>query len=42
MNVGQTIFSQLMEFVPRYEFRTCVERYQGDYKVQSFPVGITS
>jgi len=36
MNVGQTIFSQLMEFVPRYEFRTCVERYQGDYKVQSF------
>jgi hypothetical protein len=36
MNVGQTIFSQLMEFVPRYEFHTCVERYQGDYKVQSF------
>src|SRR5688572_7769116 len=36
MNVGQTIFSQLMEFVPRREFRTCVERYQGDYKVQSF------
>jgi len=36
MNVGQTIFSQLMEFVPRYEFRTCVERYRGDYKVQSF------
>jgi hypothetical protein len=36
MNVGQTIFSQLMEFAPRYEFRLCVERYHGDHKVQSF------
>src|SRR5688572_14369440 len=36
MNQGQTIFSQLMEFVPRYEFRLSVNRYRGDYKVQSF------
>ncbi len=36
MNAGQTIFSQLMEFAPRYEFRVCVERYRGDYKIQSF------
>jgi hypothetical protein len=36
MNVGQTIFAQLMDFVPRYEFRLCVERYRGDFKVQSF------
>lgn len=36
MYVGQTIFAQLMEFVPRYEFRLCVERYNGDYKIQSF------
>jgi uncharacterized protein DUF4372/DDE family transposase len=36
MNSGQTIFSQLMDFAPRYEFRRCVERYQGHYKVQSF------
>ena len=36
MNSGQTIFSQLMEFAPRYEFRLCVERYHGHYKVQSF------
>jgi len=36
MNAGQTIFSQLMEFVPMYEFRKCVERYQGHYKVKSF------
>jgi hypothetical protein len=36
MNVGQTVFAQLMDFVPRYEFRLCVERYRGDYKMQSF------
>jgi hypothetical protein len=36
MNMGQTVFSQLMEFVPIYEFRKCVERYQGHYKVKSF------
>ncbi len=36
MNFGTTVFSQLMEFVPRYEFRLCVERYQGNYKVKSF------
>ena len=36
MNMGKTVFSQVMEFLPLYEFRKCVERYQGDYKVQSF------
>src|SRR5215471_12981436 len=36
MNVGQTVFAQMMDFVPRYEFRLCVERYRGEYKVQSF------
>lgn len=36
MNTGKTVFSQVMEFLPLYEFRKCVERYQGDYKVQSF------
>ena len=36
MNTGQTIFSQLMELLPLPEFRRCVERYRGDYKVQSF------
>ncbi len=25
-----------MDFLPRYEFRQCVERYQGNYKLQSF------
>jgi hypothetical protein len=36
MNVGKSIFSQLTEFLPTQEFRQCVARYQGDYKLQSF------
>ena len=36
MNRGQTIFAQLMDLLPLAEFRRCVERYGGDYKVQSF------
>ena len=36
MNQGRTVFSQLMDFVPMYEFRKCVERYHGSHKVQSF------
>lgn len=36
MNTGKTIFSQVMEFLPLYEFRKGVARYHGDYKVLSF------
>ena len=36
MHSGRTIFAQLMDFVPAYEFRKCVERYSGNYKVKSF------
>ena len=36
MNSGKTIFAQLMDFLPLYEFRKCVERYNGNYKVKSF------
>ena len=36
MNTGKTIFSQLMDFLPIYEFRQCVNRYQGHYKVRTF------
>jgi hypothetical protein len=36
MNTGKTVFSQVMEFLPVYEFQKCVHRYQGNYKVQSF------
>ena len=36
MNSGRTVFSQLIDFVPAYEFRLCVDRYHGNYKVKSF------
>ncbi len=36
MNAGTTVFSQLMEFLPPYEFRLCVDRYHGNCKVKSF------
>ena len=36
MNIGRTIFSQIMDHIPLHEFHRCVERYQGSYKVQQF------
>lgn len=36
MNTGKTIFSQIMEFLPLYEFHKCVNRYQGNRKVKNF------
>jgi hypothetical protein len=36
MNSGKTIFSQLMDFLSPYEFRQCVQRYNGNYKIKSF------
>ena len=36
MNLGKTIFSQLMEHLPQHKFRQCVERYKGNYKIRSF------
>ena len=36
MHSGKPIFAQLMEFLPDYEFRKCVERYNGNRKIKSF------
>ena len=36
MNVGKSVFAQLMSLVPWYEFGKCVDKYGGDYKVQKF------
>lgn len=36
MNTGKTIFAQIMDFLPLHEFRKCVKRYRGNYKVQKF------
>lgn len=36
MNSGRLVFSQIMDFLPMHEFRRCVQRYRGNYKMQSF------
>lgn len=36
MNDGKYVFSQLFEFLPKYEFAKCVARYQGNYKIKGF------
>jgi hypothetical protein len=36
VHTGRTIFAQVMDFLPLSEFRACVARYQGDYKVRGF------
>jgi len=36
VHTGQSVFSQIMDFVPMYEFRKCVQRYHGNYKVRDF------
>jgi hypothetical protein len=36
MNRGKTVFSQLMDFLPWYQFTCAVKRYQGDYRVRTF------
>jgi len=36
MYQGKTIFSQIMSFIPKYQFNKCVDKYNGNYKVRSF------
>ena len=36
MNTGQTVFAQLMEFIPNYQFQLCVDRYHGHRYVKEF------
>ena len=36
MNAGQTIFAQLMDHLPSYEFQKCVARYGGDAHGRGF------
>lgn len=36
MNSGQSLFSQLISHLPRHEFRRCVQRYAGNYRIRSF------
>ncbi|TYK42026.1 IS4 family transposase [Bacteroides pyogenes] len=36
MNKGKTIFSQIMSLIPEREFKTCIERYRGNYRTREF------
>jgi hypothetical protein len=36
MNSGQTILSQLMDFITTHEFNQCVKQYNGNYKIKNF------
>ena len=36
MNSGQTIFSQIMVFIPIYNFDKCVREYNGNYRTRNF------
>ncbi len=36
MHSGTTVFKQLLQFLPRYEFNLCVSRYRGEHWVKKF------
>ena len=36
MNLGRTVFAQVVDFLPKRRFRRCVDRYQGNRRVRSF------
>ena len=36
MNKDKTIFSQIMSLIPEREFKTCIERYRGNYRTREF------
>jgi Domain of unknown function (DUF4372)/Transposase DDE domain len=36
MNLGRTVFAQLVEYLPHKEFQKCVAGYRGDYYLKSF------
>lgn len=36
MNQGRTVFSQIIDFMPRYEFDKFVKKYDGNYRCRTF------
>ena len=34
MNLGKYVFSQILDFVDEYQFKQCVDRYHGEYRVR--------
>jgi FOG: Transposase and inactivated derivatives len=35
MNSGKYVFAQLLQFVNKYEFKKCVNRYNGDHRIRN-------
>ena len=36
MNSGKTVFAQLFQSLPHYEFNKCIQRYRGNYRIKNF------
>ena len=36
MNSGKYIFSQILDFLPMYDFKMCIDRYKGNFNVRTF------
>lgn len=36
MYTSKLIFSQVMDYLPMHEFRRCVPRYRGNYRIKTF------
>jgi hypothetical protein len=36
MHSGRFLFSQLLDFFPKYEFDKCVDRYGGLHRIRHF------
>jgi hypothetical protein len=36
MNSGKYVFAQVLQYINRYEFEKCAERYDGDYRTRNF------
>jgi len=36
MSTERTVFSQILDFIPKHQFRACVNRYNGNYRTKSF------
>jgi len=37
MHEGRTVFAQLLDFLPKYDFDKCVARYHGNFRVRKLP-----
>jgi len=36
MHQGRIVFSQIMDYLPHRQFKTCVNRYRGDHRIRTF------